>query len=339
MHLHSLVTALVLGLNASPRTCNSCCLALNNLITQISAGGDLLGEEPQTTPMSEYFSGILKVLMPISEAESNHGNSRTAAYQTIATYIASSANDTLPVVQEVAAAMLSRQEAALQAHNQLVGMDDRNNWNDVQINICVILQSFIRRSPALAGPFADRIMTNLLQLISTSGKHSGVLEDAFATVGAIAQGLEAGFNKYTEAFAPFLFTALSSHEDWQVAQAAVYVTSDIARAIGSYLAPVAEQLMVALVDLLRSPVIHRQVKPNAITTMGEIALAIGGSFRPYLDQTMQILSQAGSTVAAPGDEAMYDFVQTMRESIVDAFIGIMNGLKDGDSKSASLVFF
>ncbi|OCF37529.1 importin subunit beta-1 [Kwoniella heveanensis BCC8398] len=329
-HLRSLITALVLGLNASPRTCNSCCSALNNIVSQLSSSDGLGSEESQTSPMSEYYSGILKELMPIAERSSNQANSRSAAYQTIATFLASSANDTLPVVQEVAVAMLARQEALLGMQNQLVGMDDRNNWNDMQVNLCVVIQSFIRRSPSLAAPFADRIMTNLLGLIQASGKHSGVLEDAFATVGALAGALEAGFNKYMEAFTPFVLTALGSYEDWQVAQAGVYVVADIARSINENLTPYAERIMVALVDLLRSPVVQRQVKPNAITTIGEVALAIGGGFRPYLDTTMNILSQAGSTTAPPGDEAMIDFVQTMRESIVDAFIGIMNGIRDAD---------
>ncbi|WVR04463.1 hypothetical protein IAU60_001466 [Kwoniella sp. DSM 27419] len=331
VHLRNLVTALVIGLNASARTCNSCCSALNNIVAQLSQPDDLVGDEAQTSPMSEYYSGILKELMPISERPTNQANSRSAAYQTIATFLASSANDTLPVVQEVAVAMLARQEALLGMQNQLVGMDDRNNWNDMQINLCVVIQSFIRRSPSMAAPFADRIMTNLLGLIQASGKHSGVLEDAFATIGALAGALEAGFNKYMEAFAPFLFTALGSYEDWQVAQAAVYVASDIARAINEGLTGYAEQLMIALIDLLRSPVVQRQVKPNAITTIGEVALAIGGGFRPYLETTMNILSQAGSTSATPNDEAMIDFVQTMRESIVDAFIGIMNGIRDADA--------
>ncbi|WWC67728.1 uncharacterized protein I206_101640 [Kwoniella pini CBS 10737] len=330
VHLENLITALVIGLNASPRTCNSCCAALNSLVVQISGDADLLGDDVPTSAMSKYYSGILKELMPIAERPTNHANSRSAAYQTISVFLGASANDTLPVVQEVAAAMLARQEALLGMQNQLVGMDDRNNWNDMQINLCVVIQSFIRRSPSLAAPFADRIMTNLLSLIQASGKHAGVLEDAFATVGGLASALEAGFGKYMEHFTPFLFSALASFEDWQVAQAAVYVGSDIARAVNDGLIPYAERLMVALIDLLRSPVVQRQVKPNAITTIGEVALAIGGGFRPYLETTMSILSQAGSTSAAPGDEAMIDFVQTMRESIVDAFIGIMNGVKDSD---------
>lgn len=332
-HLDGLITALVLGLNGAPRIVNSCCSALSNIIAQLSQPPDLLGEDIPTSQMSRYFSGIVQALLPVSAKPTNDNNSRSAAYQTIATFVASSADDTLNVVQAITTEMLSRQEQLLGIHNQLVGMDDRNNWNDMQIHICVVLQSCIHKSPAMIAPFADRIMNNLLQLVSAAGKHAGVLEDAFATIGALASALEVGFNKYMEVFSPFLFTALASFDDWQVAQAAVYVTSDVARAIGDQITPYAQRLMVALVDILRSPVIHRQVKPNAITTIGEIALAIGSAFGPYVETVMGILSQAGASAAATGDTGMVEFVWTMREAIVEAFIGILNGLKVSDRES------
>ncbi|ORX34440.1 armadillo-type protein [Kockovaella imperatae] len=327
-HLDSLVPALLNGLNgqtASPRIINSCCSALSNLAAQLTPLGDS-GDAP-TSPMSKYYPDMLRNLMTLSEKSTNDSNSRTAAYQTIATLIASSATDTLPLVQDVVIAMLARQEALMGMQGQLLGTDDRNNWNDMQINLCVVIQSVIHKSPSMINQFADRIMTNLLQLISSSGKQSGVLEDAFATVGAMATGLESAFTKYMEAFSQFMYTALRSHEDWQVCQAAVYVVSDISRAINEALTPYAENIMVALIEVLRTPVIHRSVKPNAITAIGEVALAIGPGFKPFLQTTMEILSQAGATTAQSNDAAMIEFVWTMREAIVDAFIGIMNGLK------------
>ncbi|WOO82023.1 Importin subunit beta-1 [Vanrija pseudolonga] len=329
MHLQSLVTALVMGLSSSARIVNSCCSALNNLVSQLLPAGDF-GDEPPTSPMSVYYEGVFKALMPVSEQPSNESNCRSAAYQTISTFISCSAADTLPIVEQVAVAILGRQEALIGMQNQLLGMDDRNNWNDMQINICVVLQSFIHKSPALVAPYADRIMTNLLTVISSSAKHGGVLEDALATVGALAGALEGGFLKYMEAFAPFLFQALTVFEDYQVVQAAVYCVSDVARSIGEGLVPYAERTMVSLIDILRSPVIQRQVKPTAITAIGEVALAIGPAFVPFLDTTMNILSQAGNTASSATDIALNEFVWTMREAIVDAFIGILNGLKGSD---------
>lgn len=330
MHLQDLVTSLVMGLSGTPRIINSCCAALNNLVLQLLPAGDSVLDDPQTSPMSPYYEGIFKALMPVSEKPSNESNSRTAAYQTMSTFISCSAQDTLPIAEQVAQAMLGRQEALIGMQNQLLGMDDRNNWNDMQIGICVVLQSFIQKSPALVGPYADRIMTNLLTIISSSSKHGGVLEDTMSTVGAIAGALETGFVKYMEAYSPFLFQALGAFEESQVVQAGVNCVSDVSRAIGEALQPYAERIMVALIEILRSPVINRLVKPTAIIAIGEVALAIGSGFVPFLETTMGILSQAGSTAASATDLALNEFVWTMREAIVDAFIGIMNGLKTGD---------
>jgi importin subunit beta-1 len=161
-------------------------------------------DETQTSPLSQYYSDILKALMTVSERPTNDGNARGAAYQTISTFVGCSTVDTLPVVQEVFITLLARQEALMGMQTQLVGIDDRNNWNDsegvlndtrslarcrdqlqevghdsvreglhhggrsvddMQINICAVLQSAINRSPSMVKPFADRIMTNLLQLL------------------------------------------------------------------------------------------------------------------------------------------------------------------------------
>lgn len=329
-HLQNLVQALVMGVQSgTPRIINSCCSALNNLVVQLLPS-DMLAEDPPTSPMSPFFEPIFKALMPVTEKPTNDGNCRTAAYQTMATFVANSALDTLTMAEQVTVEMLRRQEALLGMQNQLVGMDDRNNWNDMQINICVVIQAFIQKSPALVQPYADQIMTNLLTILSSSAKHGAVLEDLLATIGALAGALEGGFIKYMEAFSGFLLAALQAVEDYQVVQAAVYCVSDVSRAIQDQLVNYAERIMVALIAILRSPVIHRQVKPTAITAIGEVALAIGPAFTPYLDTTMSILSQAGATTASSTDLALNEFVWTMREAIVDAFIGIMNGLRTGD---------
>lgn len=328
MHLENLVSALVVGLNGQARIITSCCSALSNLVVQLSQPPSNDTEaEVATCPMSPYFARVVQTLMTLSEKPTNEGNSRSAAYATISTFITSSANDTLPVVQDIAVAMITRQEQLMGMQAQLVGSDDRNNWNDMQIQICVVLQSVINKSPPMVAPFADRIMTNLLSLISSAGRLSGVLEDAYATVSALSTALEAGFAKYLEAFTPFMFSALGLYEDWQVAQAAVFAVSDISRSVGEAMSPYTQQIMVALVELLQSPQIVRSVKPHAVTAMGELAMAVGNSFIPFLDTIMNILSQAGASAAGSNSDADIEFVWNMRESIVDAFIGILNGLK------------
>ncbi len=83
--------------------------------------------------------------------------------------------------------------------------------------------------------------------------------------------------------------------------------------------------MQLLLNGMSSPVLHRTAKPPVVAAFGDIALALEQDFTPYLENVMSMCSQAGAIQADPGDMIMGDFMWTMRESIIDAFIGIVNG--------------
>jgi importin subunit beta-1 len=111
-------------------------------------------------------------------------------------------------VQKTALTVLQRMEQLLGIQNQIVGVDDRNNWNELQSNLCGVIivrlkryilslpsnltisisQCVIRKLNEGIQPLADRIMTLVIQLIQSAGRTSTVLEDAFLVVGAMAPG-------------------------------------------------------------------------------------------------------------------------------------------------------
>lgn len=66
VHLHPLITALVRGLEDSPRICSNCCWALMNLSDQLGIyhGED---EPAQTSPLTPYFEGIVSALLQVTE--------------------------------------------------------------------------------------------------------------------------------------------------------------------------------------------------------------------------------------------------------------------------------
>ncbi|KAJ7085208.1 hypothetical protein B0H15DRAFT_988759 [Mycena belliarum] len=69
-------------------------------------------------------------------------------------------------------------EQLLATQNQILGVDDRNNWNELQSNFCSVIICVIRKLRAGIQLLADRIMTLSLQLIQAAGKTSTILEDA-----------------------------------------------------------------------------------------------------------------------------------------------------------------
>jgi hypothetical protein len=70
---------------------------------------------------------------------SNESNYRTSAYEAITSFISNSPQDTIAVVQNTSVTILARMEHLLSVQNQIVGTDDRNNWNDLQSNFCSVI--------------------------------------------------------------------------------------------------------------------------------------------------------------------------------------------------------
>ncbi|GAA5845418.1 hypothetical protein JCM11251_005067 [Rhodosporidiobolus azoricus] len=323
VHLPPMVSAVVGGLDQSPRIVSNCCWTIMNLAEQL---GD---STVDTCPLSPFYDGIISALLRLTENNAAESTSRTSAYEALSTLSTHAPTDCLPVVSKLLLAVLERSEALLAMQGQLVGADDRNNYNELQVNVCSIVTSIVRRLGSEIQPLADRIMTLLLQLIQSAGKQSPVLEDAFIAVGAVTAALESGFQNYLTAFLPFLSNAIGAHEEYQLCSIAVGLIGDICRALGEASLPYCQSFMEGLLAALQSPVLHRSVKPPILSCFGDIALAVGPAFEPFLETTMGVLSQAGAMRADPTNYDLVDYVNTLREGILEAYTGIVGGVKTG----------
>jgi importin subunit beta-1 len=328
VHLNPLITAIVNGLQDNPRIVANCCWALMNLADQLGAYFEDDPEANQSGLLSPYYDGVISALLRVTETTSNENNFRTSAYEAITSYVAHATPDVIPVVENTIVTILQRMEHLLGMHNQILGVDDRNNWNELQSNFCGVTISVIRRLNNGIQPLADRIMTLILQLIQAAGKTSTVLEDAFLVVGSLASALEQNFAPYIQAFLPFLYPALKTHEDTQLCMVAVGIIGDISRALGEQSAQYSSAFMNVLLENLQSEVLNRNVKIAILSCFGDIALAIGPAFEPYLDTTMGVLRQAGAVQPNPLDYDLVDYVSQLREGILEAYTGIVTGLKN-----------
>ncbi|KAH9893956.1 ARM repeat-containing protein [Cubamyces lactineus] len=329
VHLHPLISALVTGLQDNPRIAANCCWALMNLADQL---GYVEGDDQETfnqpSVLSPYYEGVVQALLRLTETTTSEGQHRTAAYEAITSFITHSTLDTIPVVQNTAVTILMRMEQLLGMQNQIVGADDRNNWNDLMSNFCAVITSVIRKLNDGIQPLADRIMTLLLQLINAAGKTSTLLEDAFLVVGALSAALEQGFAPYIPAFLPHLYPALKAHEDTQLCTVAVGIIGDISRALGDQTAQYSSAFMNVLLENLQSDILNRNVKISILSCFGDIAMAIGPAFEPYLAATMGVLRQAGAVQPNPLDIDLVEYVSLLREGILEAYTGIVAGFKN-----------
>ena len=131
------------------------------------------------------------------------------------------------------------------------------------------------------------------------------------------------------ALQPYLIAGLKNYEAYFVCNVAIGLVGDIARALERKVQPYCNEIMGALIDALRDDTVHRSVKPTVFSTFGEIAMAIEAAYEPYIQYSLMLLLQASSTRAPSDDEDMIEYINMLRESILEAYTGIIQGLKAG----------
>ena len=136
----------------------------------------------------------------------------------------------------------------------------------------------------------------------------------------------------------FLVMGLKNFQNYHVCAIAVGLVGDVARNIEGKILPYCNDIMTALVESLQNQYLHRSVKPPVLSCFGDIAMAIGGSFDHYLQVAVMMLMQAAQTTAPDHDEELIEYVNQLREGILEAYAGIIQGLQDGNQADIILPY-
>jgi importin subunit beta-1 len=79
---------------------------------------------------------------------------------------------------------------------------------------------------------------------------------------------------------------------------------------------------------------YRSVKPHVISLFADIAMAIEGDFDRYTSIVLGILKQAGEVNMDDGDEDLVDYINSLRVAIMEAYTGIVQGLKEAKKEES-----
>ncbi|XP_042897818.1 importin subunit beta-1 isoform X1 [Parasteatoda tepidariorum] len=339
IYLRPLLEALVKGLTAEPRVASNVCWAFSSLAEAAYEAADATDEnqEPNTYCLSGYFEVIVSKLLETTERpDGNQANLRNAAYEALMELVKNSPKDCYVWVQKTTMIILERLNHVLALEGHIQSTSDRAQYNDLQSLLCATLQSVLRKMTEEDAPkISDAIMTALLQMFSSSsGKSGGVQEDALMAVSMLVEVLGEQFLKYMEAFTPFLALGLKNFAEYQVCSAAVGLTGDICRALSIKVLPYCDEIMTMLLENLSNTAVNRSVKPQILSVFGDVALAIGTHFQKYLVIVLEALAQASQTQAEKNDYDMIDYVNELREGCLEAYTGIIQGLK-GDQNTTT----
>jgi importin subunit beta-1 len=323
-NLTKLITSLFSGLGSHPKMASSCCWALMNL-------ADRFAGEPgcETNPLSQHWQASAQHLLQVTETTQDN-QLRTAAYEVLNAFITNAANDSVHMVAGLSDVIIDRLEKTIPMQQQVVSVEDRLTLQEIQTSLTSVIITIIQRLEKEVAPQADRIMQLLLSLLQSLPGKSSVPDTVFGAISALANVLDADFDKYMQAFIPFLLSALNNQEEPALCAVAIGLVSDISRGLEEKVQPYCDQFMNSLLNNLRSAVLGNQFKPAILQCFGDVAQAIGGAFETYLSVVGQVLQQAaGISAQEETSFEMLDYIVSLREGIMDAWDGIIIAMRAG----------
>lgn len=330
-YLNPLLESFLKGLKSEPRVAANVCWAFIGLSEAAYEAAETRdGNTPETYCLTPYFEYIITQLLETTDRpDGSQANLRAAAYEALMDMIKNSPNDCYVIVQKTTMIILDRLNQVLQMESHIANHNDRHQFNDLQSLLCATLQSVLRKVAVEDAPkISDAIMTALLRMFSSnSGKVGGVQEDALIAVSTLVDLLGEKFLVYMDAFKQYLYMGLKNHQEYQVCCAAVGLSGDICRGLKSKILPYCDEIMTLLLDNLGNQTLHRSVKPQILSTFGDMALSIGSAFLKYLPVVLQMLLHASQVEVDPNDFDNFEYLNELRESVLEAYTGIIQGLK------------
>uniref|UniRef100_A0A4W3K026 Karyopherin (importin) beta 1 n=1 Tax=Callorhinchus milii TaxID=7868 RepID=A0A4W3K026_CALMI len=336
LYLAPLLQCLIEGLGAEPRVASNVCWAFSSLAEAAYEAADVVEnqEEPGTYCLSSSFELIVQKLLETTDRPDGHQNNlRSAAYEALMEIVKNSAKDCYPAVQKTTLVIMERLQQVLQMESHIQSTSDRIQYNDLQSLLCATLQNFLAQvyaQPTLR--LSNVVVYSLLKIFQYTTGTGNLNMDGVTSIPLDLIVLGSEFLKYMDAFKPYLVIGLRNYAEYQVCLAAVGLVGDLCRALQSNMLPFCDEMMQLLLENLGNENVHRSVKPQILSVFGDIALAIAGEFKKYLDIVLDTLQQASQAQVDKTDYDMVDYLNELREGCLEAYTGIIQGLK-GDQEN------
>ena len=320
---------------SSPVLAGHVCFAMHNLAERFLDDAD-----KETGALRDHAEVILRALIYATNREDGaEGNLRTNAYEALGMMLNAVPKDSLMFVQSCLPMLLEKLEGTLVHLKNDLSEDEVNEIVEVQGLLCGALLHATQRlqfSPGL-DQFADRLMAAYLQLLSFN--RPGAQEEAMCALATFARSTGPGFQKYMQHVMAPLTAALGNHDHYALCRVANATVQDICSALGAGIMPFADNIVYLMLEALQSTTLDKTVKPPIISCFGDMATAVQGQFEKYLPQVMTRMRQAAlSSIhveVALEDYDMQDWLLALRESIFEAYVGIIHGLQ-ADGKQSLL---
>jgi len=288
-----------------------------------------IGQAPATTTLSEFFTSLAQRLLEVvTRPDADERKLRMAGYSALSALISKSGNDCLQHMQPLTEEMLNH----LSKSFTIVDRDC-----ELQGYICGVLTALVQRVRERIAPVVEHVMEGAIKVMTAYQQVRGgaqvLHEEALLLAAAVAQSVGRGFERFMPVFATHLKIGLENYQEEQVCLMATGVVGDLCRALEGTIITYCDTILTILYQNLQHTVVDRKIKAAIMTCFGDIALAISGEFEKYLSPVMQMLREASSTRLSdgpPNDEEWVEYLNSLREGVLEAYTGIIHGLRESN---------
>ncbi len=173
---------------------------------------------------------------------------------------------------------------------------------------------------------ADYTVKLLINIFQKQGK---VTESGLIAFSGLCNGIGARIN--IKEFGTYIAHALKGTDD-ECTRLACGLISDLATAMGDAIGEYMLDFVPCLLTILKNNDQDRNTKLQAIVALGDLAMNSPSTFiSSYLEDVLKILSSAAnlslSTQQFLDDEDMLDYLQRLRDSLIECYTTIVHGVK------------
>jgi importin subunit beta-1 len=315
-----------------PRVASHICWCIQVMAEAQPGMGMVNGQAPATTALSEFFTVIAQALLEVvKRPDADDRQLRMSAYEALSVVVSRSGNDCMGHMDVLLQEMLTHLASSFQ-----VQQGKENRECELQGFICGVLTALVQRMRERILPAADRVMEEALKVLvayQIQVKQGLLQEEALLLVAAVANAVGPHFDRYMQSFAPHLQVGLQNYEAPQVCLMATGVVGDLCRALGLRMVAYSQSVLDIFFANLQNQAVDRKIKAAIMICFGDIAMATTGDFEKHLAPVVKMLQEASSTRlndVPVVTEDWVDYLNSLREGVLDAYTGIIHGLRESN---------
>lgn len=313
-------------LKDKPRVSTNVCWLISEIWTNVE------GDEVRRT-LDKYFTVLCGALISVTERpDADEKQLRESSCNALSSVISNVGDDHIEAICRLLELFLARFGQV--AQNSPAPSGGINPDALVVLDCYLIcIQAIIRRlqpTGKLQKTNADKIWqaitTVLLQVPPSRMSEEGML-----TAMALTRAVD--ITDYSRDMYGILELSLSDDEHVETYKLGVELVCDVSHNLSTAFVPFLEPVMRRFYVTLARPLADRRLKPRLMIAIGDVAMAIKEEFMICLRQFMDLLAKAATTKLEDGpddDPEWVEYFIELRSSILQAYSGIVVGMKEGD---------